>query len=96
MGIADYINKISDLAREVEVSDPIDWGTLPVSEEEIYNLVSNSVVEELNVQIINENVYFGADRDVMVASIVNLVVENFVLNLKLTQKEENGNKAFCL
>ena len=94
MGIADYINKISDLAREVEVSDPIDWGTLPVSEEKIYNLVSNSVVEELNVQIINENVYFGADRDVMVASIVKLVVENFVLNLKLTQKEENGNKAF--
>jgi hypothetical protein len=87
----EFIREIIDLAKEVEVTDPIDWGTLSIEEDETYYLVTTSVVEQLGVQFIKGNMYIEADRDVMIASIVKLVVENFVLNLKLTRKEENGN-----
>lgn len=67
---------IAILAQEVEMDDPIDWGMLAVSEEEAYSLMANHVVEK-----------FGDDPDrlVLLSTITKLIVENFVLNLKLLQ-----------
>jgi hypothetical protein len=81
----DYIDKIVMLAQEVEVGDPIDWGVLNIDEESAYQLIAMSVIENIHSQ---ENI---KDKDVMIATIVKLVVENFTLNLKLNQREKDGN-----
>lgn len=69
------INLIVELAREVEVTDPIDWGMLDVSEEDAYKLVALKVYED-----------YPKESILIHATITKLVVENFVLNLKLLQK----------
>ena len=81
--VAVYVQRIAKLAQEIEVEDPIDWGMLSISEENAYNLISANVVNQFDK-------YNQSERDIMVATIVKMVVENFVLNLKL-QKAQNGN-----
>lgn len=78
-----YINKIVELAQDVEVEDPIDWGMLQISEENAYRLIAMNVVNQFDKYSVHE-------RQIMIATITKLVVENFVLNLKL-QKAQNGN-----
>ncbi len=59
------------LAKEADTVDPIDWGELNISEDEAFNLMAMHVAEmENNVLTLK-------------ASCVKLMVENFVLNLKL-------------
>jgi hypothetical protein len=63
------------IAMEAEIADPIDWGELNVSEEEAYRMFAATVLEMDNDPL--------ADK----AVIVKLLVENFVLNLKLLGKK---------
>ena len=67
------------LAKEVESTDPIDWGMLNISEDDTYKLLAGSVLEQ----------YLLTDKDdrdiVMLSVVLKLTVENFVLNLKLAQ-----------
>jgi hypothetical protein len=79
-----YVKRIVMLAQEVETEDPIDWAMLNISEENAYNLIALNVVNQFNKYKENE-------RDVMIATIVKLVVENFVLNLKLQEGNNNVN-----
>jgi len=78
-----YIERITLLAQEVETEDPIDWGMLEISEEDAYKLIAMSTVNKFDKYNVQE-------RDIMIATITKLVVENFVLNLKL-KKVSNGN-----
>jgi hypothetical protein len=73
---------IAMLAQEVEVNDPIDWGMLQVDEKQAYELIASQVLEQ-----------FGdtTDRLTILSTITKLVVENFVLNLKLMKREQDGN-----
>jgi hypothetical protein len=73
---------IAMLAQEVEVNDPIDWSMLRVDEETAYKLIANQVLEQFGDKM---------DRLTILSTITKLVVENFVLNLKLIEKESNGN-----
>ena len=77
--VAAYVDRIANLAQEIEVEDPIDWGMLAISEENAYKLISANVVNQFD-KYDNYN-----ERKIMVATIVKLVVENFVLNLKIQQ-----------
>lgn len=61
------------LAMEVEMEDPIDWGMLAIDEQEAYKLMASHVLEMSNDDLTNK------------AIIVKLLVENFVLNLKLME-----------
>jgi len=63
------------IAMEADIADPIDWGELNVSEEEAYRMFAATVLEMNNDPL--------ADK----AIIVKLLVENFVLNLKLLGKK---------
>lgn len=82
---AKYVDYIVALAKEVESQDPIDWGMLTVSEDDAYRLLASTVVENLAPK------YNDPDfQDVMVATVVKLVVENFTLNLKLRDKQYGG------
>lgn len=66
---------LAELAQEFELSDPIDWGMLPVREEDVYLLIAENVVN-----IINNS----EDRElVCMVAMTKLLVENFVLNLQL-------------
>jgi hypothetical protein len=66
---------IAELAQEFELSDPIDWGLLPIREEDAYLLIAENFCS-----IINES----EDPElVAVVAVTKLLVENFVLNLQL-------------
>ena len=62
------------LAKEADTVDPIDWGELNISEDEAFNLMAMHVAEMENNHLTDK------------AIIVKLLVENFVLNLKLMGK----------
>ena len=74
------VDQLVELAKEVESEDPIDWGMLSVDEDTAYRLIASQVIE-----LYNKN-----DELTMMASITKLIVENFVLNLKL-KRIINGN-----
>jgi|TARA_B100001094_G_scaffold40088_1_gene34712 hypothetical protein len=69
------IEDLVEIAMEAEITDPIDWGELNISEEEAYKMFAATVLEMNNEPL--------ADK----AIIVKLLVENFVLNLKLLGKK---------
>jgi hypothetical protein len=70
------LEQLVELAKEVENTDPIDWGMLQVDEDTVYRLIASQVLELYNTN----------DQVTMLASITKLIVENFVLNMKLLQK----------
>lgn len=69
------IEDLVEIAMEAEITDPIDWGELNISEQEAYKMFAATVLEMNNEPL--------ADK----AIIVKLLVENFVLNLKLLGKK---------
>jgi hypothetical protein len=69
------VKLLVDLAMESEITDPIDWKELNISEEQAYVMMASHVLE------MERNHLTDA------AIIVKLLVENFVLNLKLAGKK---------
>lgn len=67
-----------DLAMQAEITDPIDWAQLSMEERQAYALMATSVIEQIN----------GIPEEqrlmVAMATMTKLLVENFVLNVKLT------------
>lgn len=76
---------ISELAREVEITDPIEWGNLAVSEESAYNMMALSVMEM--VQKLERDDDDQKTQVILMASLTKLLVENFVLNLRLQSND---------
>ena len=66
---------LKELALEADTVDPIDWGQLNISEDEAFNLMAMHVHEMENNHL------------TLKAVCVKLMVENFVLNLKLMGKQ---------
>jgi len=62
---------LAELAEDCETVDPIDWGQLNISEKEAFRLMAMHVAE------MDDNPL------TLKAICVKLMVENFVLNLKL-------------
>lgn len=71
------IQNLVELAKEVEMGDPIDWGMLNISEDQAYSLMANHVLELFRDTPPDQRLV------VALASMTKLLVENFVLNLKL-------------
>ena len=69
------IRNLVILAKEGEAMDPIDWGELSVTEDQAYIMMSAHVLEMERNHLTDG------------AIIVKLLVENFVLNLKLMGKQ---------
>ena len=63
------------LAKEGESIDPIDWGDLNITEDQAYIMMATHVLEMERNHLTDG------------AIIVKLLVENFVLNLKLLGKK---------
>lgn len=71
----ELLEDLISIAMEAEIADPIDWEELNLSEEEAYRMFAATVLEMDN------------DDLTMRAMIIKLLVENFVLNLKLLGKK---------
>lgn len=70
--------EIIDLAKDVEMEDAIDWTSVPVDRDQIYQMLGSQAYE----------LYAGAANDpereaILLATVIKLVVENFVLNLQI-------------
>lgn len=65
------LDQLVEIAREVEISDPFDWADVNVDEDSAYRLMAMNLLT------------LDMDRDIMLATIVKLSVENMVLNLRL-------------
>lgn len=73
------LEEVVRIAQEVESTDPIDWGMLAVDEENAYRMIAAGMLEHYES-------LDPKDRDLMLlATATKLVVENFVLNLKLSK-----------
>jgi len=68
------IRNLVILAKEGAEFDPIDWGDLNISEEQAYVMMAAHVLE-MDLEDLTSR-----------AIIVKLLVENFVLNLRLMGK----------
>jgi hypothetical protein len=69
-------SQLARLAKEAEITDPIEWGELTIQEDVAYEMMAASVIEMMTKLKDDEK------EVVAMASIVKLLVENFVLNLK--------------
>ena len=70
--------QIIELAKEVELSDMIDWEGLPLEKDRIYQLVGSQAYELYDHYTQSED-----GEAVLLATVTKLLVENFVLNLKV-------------
>jgi hypothetical protein len=73
----EQVDFIVDLAKECELTDPIDWGKLAITEDQAYQMMASSLLEQFS-EIQDEDF-----RMVLLATTTKLLVENFVLNLRL-------------
>ena len=71
---------LAELAQEYDIGDPIDWGMLNVKEDDAYLMIAEQIVEIMR----------RSDNPELIATIAmtKLLVENFVLNLRLAGFEE--------
>jgi len=69
------IRNLVILAKECETVDPIDWVNLAITEDQAYVMMASHVLEMERNHLTDG------------AIIVKLLVENFVLNLKLLGKQ---------
>ena len=72
------VETLVDLAKEVEGKDQIDWSQLAIEKDTAYRLVATSVLEMESKM----------DKEAILATMTQLIVENMILNIKLLQKEQ--------
>jgi len=74
------LEQLIQLAKEVELADPIDWSELSISEDAAYTLIASSILEQYeNSQI---------DSVVLLSTLTKLTVENFILHMRLLKYRE--------
>ena len=69
----EYCNHIKELIGQMDYEYPIDWADLSVDENTITDMIVSQVVEK----------YDTLNKEILIASCCQLLLENFVLNLKL-------------
>lgn len=72
------LTQLIELAKEIEVGDPIDWDDMPLEQDTVYRMLGASVLERI------EGIDSSDSREaILLATAINLVVANFVLQLRL-------------
>ena len=77
----EQVDILVDLAMECEIADPIDRGMLAITEKQAYQMMASSLLEQFDEV---EQEHF---KLVILATATKLLVENFVLNLRLKGAE---------
>jgi len=65
------VDQLVEIAKEVEAGDPFDWADVSIDEDAAYRLMAMNLLE------------MDMSKEIMLASIVKLCVENLVLNTRL-------------
>lgn len=76
------VDDIVELAQEVELGDSIDWTNVHIEKDRVYQVIGSQVYEQYHEWAENES-----KEVIMLATITKLVVENFLLNVKLESGE---------
>jgi hypothetical protein len=71
------VQQLAQLAQQAEVTDPIDWSELSIREQDAYEMMANSVLDQIHSLPEDQRPI------VAMATITKLLVENFVLNIRL-------------
>jgi hypothetical protein len=75
------IEEIEGIVKEIESEDPIDWGMLAIDEYNAMSMIINQMVEQYNTRW---TLLSHEDQvKILLASLSKLIIENFVLNVKL-------------
>ena len=78
------IGKIVALAKEVEIKDTIDWTKLNVTENELYEIMADKVLDQM----------YGCPEEhreaVSMSTITKLLVENFILKIKVEEEKSKN------
>ena len=75
------LEEIIELAKEVEISDEIDWDDLPLDKDRIYQMIGSQTYELYEEYPKSEN-----GEAILVATVIKLLIENFVLNLRVNSR----------
>ena len=70
--------QIIELAKEVELSDEIDWADLPLDKDRIYQIIGSQTYELYEEYSKSED-----GEAILIATVIKLLIENFVLNLQV-------------
>ncbi len=73
--------QIIELAKEVEIGDEIEWENLPLEKDRIYQIVGSQAYE-----LYDRYAQSDDGEAVLLATITKLLVENFVLNLRVNSR----------
>ena len=73
--------QIIELAKNVELEDSIDWSDVNVDRDKIYQIIGSQAYEIYATQCEEED-----GEAVLLATVVKLVVENFILNLRVESR----------
>lgn len=71
------VEVLADLAMEMEKTDPNDWTDADVDPKKAYAMMASNVIEQF------DGVKKEQHMTVALATITKLLVENFLLNVKL-------------
>lgn len=71
------VKQLAELAMQADMVDPIDWGELAIKEQDAFEMMASNVISQM------EGLADDERPVVAMATITKLLVENFVLNLKL-------------
>ena len=78
------VGRLVGLAKDVEIRDPIDWTKMQVTEDQIYEMMARSVIDQMY------SVPDDHRNTVALATLTKLLVENFVLSTKLAEEREKN------
>lgn len=80
------VKQLAQLAQQAEVTNPIEWDHLNIREQDAYEMMANSVLDQILALPEDQRPI------VAMATITKLLVENFVLNLRLNNSFETIKK----
>jgi hypothetical protein len=75
------VGKIVELAKTLDIKDNINWTGLSVSESDVYEMMANSVIDQMY------NLPQDHKESVSMATITKLLVENFILKIRLEEEK---------
>ncbi len=75
------VKQLAQISMAAEEGDPFDWGSLKIDKDAAYEMMASHALEIYATQ--------GPYRDIiLLSSLTKAIVENFILNIKLKQYEQ--------
>jgi len=74
------IGKLVNLAKQVELSNNIDWTSVRLTQDQLYEVMADNVIEQMLV------VPDDHRETIMMGTMIRLLVENFALNARISNE----------